>query len=168
MFVKNFYRMIMANNYYLDNRQQWLTIARVQRDTNTEFYSLNGNCYSYVNALKNFKILQPEKVYFGDSDIEPSLEQKSIQGNRITFTNESVRIFVSTKDDNKMAIGIQFKGTPENDGIIKEIALMKGIWQEDNNNPVGYFMIYRETIEPVEVTAGEEVEFLFEIDFDWA
>ena len=167
MFTKNFYKMLITDNYYPQNQQPWQTISRVLKTDGVTQMALNGDCYGYKNAIYNFKVLRPDVICFGDSDIAPTLDQYNIQGNQITFTNSSFTIHIAQHEDEKVEIGIVFRGTPENNSVIKEIALLKNAWQTDNETPAGQFMIYRESLEPINVTAGEEVCFLFKIVIDW-
>ena len=166
MFTKNFYKMLMADNYYSDDQLMWQTISRVLKTDGATQMALIGDCYGYRHAVRNFKIFRPDAILFGDSDAAPTIDQYNIQGNQITFTNTSFKIMPSYSN-NEFEIGIIFKGTPENNATIKEIALLKDAWQSSNDNPAGQFMIYREPLEPINVVAGEEVKLLFKITFTW-
>ena len=157
MFTNNFQRLFTAiGNLYDSASWGYLYVIST---TNTKLYP-SYKCYNNrVDAYNGLPFSC--NIVLGDSNASEDASQYCIQGNEIAFTDTSLRVLFSNNKDS-IDVSYIFTGTPTANATVKEMALYKPIYQ--NNNNIGTSMMYREVLdEPIDVVANEAITLQFTI-----
>lgn len=159
MFLKNFNALLLASSRAGHNSGGSKTIGLVSLSGVKIFPSFRMWSNEYDD--NNTKLFNGV-IYLGDSNIKATYDQYNLQGNRIILDSTTTKTFYALDEDGTSEIFYIISGTPTADAIIREIGLVKDIY--NSGVVVGSAMLYREVLAtPVALTANTAVDLMFKI-----